>query len=183
MATFSGTSQATPLVSGAAAVYWSINSDATAQDIREDLISTCTRDKLKINLVVPSRFRDTSPNCLLRINSDYLQPQKPQSYQVFYTVSPMQLQSLIEEMERNSYVLTYIDRYQYNSSIHYSLIFKYMAAVEFQTLMFTKLGQLKDKSSDLLQSQYQLTLLYDEDSTKYIAVFQKTDLSYSHSLL
>jgi len=41
---FSGTSQATPLVSGAAAVYWSINSDATARDIRDDLISTCIRD-------------------------------------------------------------------------------------------------------------------------------------------
>ncbi|XP_065892021.1 uncharacterized protein [Dysidea avara] len=179
MATFSGTSQATPLVSGAAAIYWSINSDATAQDIRDDLISTCTRDKLRINQVVPLSFQDTSPNCLLHINPDYLQPQEPQPYQVFYSVSPTQLQNLIEEMGKTSYALTYIDRYQYNSSLHYSLIFKYMAEVEFQTLMFTKLGQLKDASSNLLQPQYQLTLLYDMDSTEYIAVFQKTDLLYS----
>ena len=179
VATFSGTSQATPLVSGAAAIYWSINSDATAQDIRDGLISTCTRDKLRINQAVPLSFQDTSPNCLLHINPDYLQPQEPQPYQVFYSVSPTQLQSLIEEMEKTSYALTYIDRYQYNSSLHYSLIFKYMAEVEFQTLMFTKLGQLKDTSSNLLQSQYQLTLLYDMDSTEYIAVFQKTDLLYS----
>jgi len=179
VATFSGTSQATPLVSGAAAVYWSINSDATAQDIRDDLISTCSRDKLRINQVVPSSFRDASPNCLLHIDSNYLQPQQPKPYQVFHSVSPPQLQSLIEEMEKTLYALTYIDRYQYNTSVHYSLIFKYMADVEFQTLLFAKQGQLKDKSSDLLRSQYQLTLLYDINATNYIAVFQKTDLSYS----
>ena len=177
VATFSGTSQATPIVSGAAAVYWSINSDATPQDIRDDLISTCTRDRLQMQ-VVPSSFRDTSPNCLLRIDPNYFQHKEPQPYQMFHSVPPSQLYSLIEEMEKSSYVLSYIDRYQYQSSVHYSLIFQYMTEVEFQTLMITTFKQLRKISSDLIQSQYQLTLLYDMNSTNYIAVFQKTHLSY-----
>jgi len=177
MATFSGTSQATPLVSGAAAIYWSINNDATAQDIKDNLISTCTKDKLKINQVVPSSYQDTSPNCLLHISTSYPQP-KP--YRVYYSVSYTELTNVIKEMENNLYALVYIHSHQVNSSYYYSMIFKYMADVNFKTLMFSKSKRLMDAFTTLKQEGYQLTLIYDIENIDHIAVFERTDVKYSH---
>ena len=176
VATFSGTSQATPIVSGAAAVYWSINSDATPQDIRDDLISTCTRDRLQMD-VVPSSFRDKSPNCLLRINKNYHQP-KP--YQVYYSVPSTEFHHVIAEMETNLYALIYIHSHQVNSSDHYSMIFKYMADVEFKTVTFTASRRLERVTAKYRPKGFQLTLIFAINTTEFIAVFQNTKVKYSN---
>ena len=65
----SGTSQATPLVSGTAAVYWNINRDATPLEIKDTITSTCTRNKLAISAAVPSNLADNPPNCLLFVDN------------------------------------------------------------------------------------------------------------------
>jgi len=173
--TYSGTSQATPLVSGAAAIYWNIKRDASPLDIKDTLTSTCTRDKLKINEAVPQDFRDQSPNCLLFIEND----NKP--YEVFHSVPSSEVETYIKDMESSSYALTYINNYQINSSVLYSLVFKYMADVEFITLMAVKLKQLRKSVEINGANGYQPTLIYNMmNSIEHIAVLEKTNFTYSH---
>ena len=71
VATFSGTSQAAPLVSGAATIYWSVNKTAIPLEVKDAIISNCTRDRLNIDAVVPPSFQGQSPNSLL-----YIYPQQ-----------------------------------------------------------------------------------------------------------
>jgi len=182
-ATFSGTSQATPLVSGAAAIYWNINKMATPLEIKDAIISTCTRDRLNIDEVVPPSFQGQSPNCLLNINPQQMfgqsSKQENNTYKVFSSVKSTNLQGLIADMENQSYALTYIHSHTINSSHHYSLVFKYMDDVEFQILMFAKVRQLREALTQFEASGYQLVLLYDMDTIDYTAVIQKTDSNYS----
>ncbi|XP_065895289.1 uncharacterized protein [Dysidea avara] len=183
VATFSGTSQATPLVSGAAAIYWSINKIAAPLEVKDAIISTCTRDKLNIDAVVPPSYQGQSPNCLLNINPHQMfgQSEKKENstHKVFTSVPSADLHSLIADMEYKSFALTYIHSHTSDSSYHYSLIFKYMADVEFQTLMFAKARQLRKAQTQFEASRYQLVLLYDMDTIDYIAVIQKTNISYT----
>jgi len=184
--TYSGTSQATPLVSGAAAIYWNIKINATPVEIKNIITSTCTRNKLKIKTAIPSSFADQSPNCLLhlenkatsiRAGSDIINP----PYHVFHSVSSSELKMYIKDMTNNSYALTYIHSHQINSSVHYSLIFRYMADVEFLTIVTSKRKQMKSEISDHQPNGYHLTLLYSSsDATDHIAVLEKTNLTYSH---
>jgi len=83
-------------------------------------------------------------------------------------------------MENNLYALVYIHSHQVNSTDHYSMIFKYMADVEFKTLMFASSKRLEDATAVFEPEGYQLTLIYDMDTIDFIAVFQKTDAKYSH---
>ena len=183
VATFSGTSQATPLVSGAAAIYWNVNKIATPLEVKDSIISTCTRDRLNIDAVVPPNFQGQSPNCLLNINPHQMfgqnEKKENSTHKVFTSVPSADLHSLIADMENKSFALTYIHSHTSDSSNHYNLIFKYMADVEFQTLMFAKVRQLRNALTQLEASGYQLVLLYDMDTIDYIAVIQKTDSSYS----
>ena len=183
VATFSGTSQATPLVSGAAAIYWSVNKMATPLEVKDSIISTCTQDRLNIDAVVPPNFQGQSPNCLLNINPHQMfgqnEKKENSTHKVFTSVPSADLHSLIADMENKSFALTYIHSHTSDSYYHYSLIFKYMADVEFQTLMFAKVRQLRNALTQLEASGYQLVLLYDMDTIDYIAVIQKTDSSYS----
>lgn len=180
VATSSGTSQATPLVSGAAAIYWSINTKASAMEIKDFILSTCTRDKLNINGAVPPNFKDQSPNCLLYIDPHHMvNSTERKLYQVFHSVPSTELRDHIVQMENQSYALTFIHNHQVNSTKSYSLIFKHMADVEFKTLMVAKASKLKAIVKDHKFSGYQVTLIYDMDSINYIAVLQKTDIKYS----
>ena len=179
VATYSGTSQATPLVSGAAAVYWSMNTKASVLEIRDVVISTCTRDRLNIDGVVPPDFEGQSPNCLLYIDPHHvLNSTEMKQYEVFHSIPSTELEDHIIEMENKSYALTFIHRHKVNSTNSYSLIFKHMPSVEFKTLMQAKLGKLKAIVNDHKFDGYQLTLIYDMDSVNYIAVLQKTDAKY-----
>ncbi|XP_065896049.1 extracellular serine proteinase-like [Dysidea avara] len=131
VATSSGTSQATPLVSGAAAIYWSVNKIATPLEVKDAIISTCTRDKLNIDAVVPPSYQGQSPNCLLNINPHQMFGQSGKkensTHKVFTSVPSADLHSLIADMENKSFALTYIHSHISDSYYHYSLIFKYMA--------------------------------------------------------
>jgi len=49
VAAFSSTSQGTPLVRGAAAIYWGVNRMAALLKTKDAIISTCTHDRLNID--------------------------------------------------------------------------------------------------------------------------------------
>ena len=178
----SGTSQATPIVSGAAAVYWNMNRTATSLDIKDKVISTCTHNQLRISAVVPSSFADQTSNCLLFINNTLISEHKDNlPYYVFHSVPSSEVETYIQDMKESSYALTYIGSHLMNSSVHYSLIFKYMADVEFVTIMLTRLKELKNEVASYEADGYQLTLIYTMmNSIDHIAVLEKTDLVYSH---
>ena len=178
---FSGTSQASPQVSGAAAVYWSINTMASVQEIKDIIISTCTRDRLNIDGDVPPAFRGLSPNCLLHIDPNHtiIKPNDMKTYEVLHSVPSMHLRDNIIQMENKSYALIFINRHQLNSKLYYSLIFKHMPRADFKTLMVAKLSALKATVNDHKFDGYQLTLIHDMDSINYIAVLQRTDIKYT----
>ena len=171
----SGTSQATPLVSGAAAIYWNMNRNATPLEIKNKIISTCTHDRLDINADVEPSFADQTPNCLLFIDN-------PVSIRkIFHSVPLSMVETYIKNQEKNSYALTYIDSYITNSLTQYNLIFKYMADKEFVTIMSPRLRQIQRSIASYEEDGYQLTLIYNMmNSIDYIAVLEKTNLTHSH---
>ena len=167
-------------MSGVAAIYWSANTEASPLEIKDVVLSTCTRDRLNIDGVVPPSFQGQSPNCLLYVDPHrIIDPPEMELYKVFHSVLAAKLEDLIVQMDNKSYALTFIHRHKINSTSSYSLIFKYMDSVEFKTLMLAKLRKLKSIVNDHKFDGYQLTLIYDMDSVNYIAVLQKTDIKYS----
>ena len=180
----SGTSQATPLVSGTAAIYWNINRDSTALQIKNTIISTCTHNKLKIHAAVPSSYADESPNCLLHIEnkmiSTYAGSDTSSPYQVFHSVPSSQVAAYVEHMKNNSYALTYINHHMISSTVYYSLVFKYMADREFIIILTPRLKEMKNDISSNEQNGFQLTLMYNSVNVDHIAVLQKTNLTYFH---
>ena len=184
VATRSGTSQATPIVSGAAAVYWNMNRTATPLEIKDTIISTCTRDKLRINGVVPSSFQDQTPNCLLFIDNQVATTHIDMDnlpYQIIHSVPSSMVETYIKTQEINSYALTYIDSYSINSVTQYNLIFKYMADIDFITIMSPRLRQIRKSVDSYEADGYQLTLIYTMmNANDHIAVLKKTNLAYSH---
>jgi len=67
VATFSGTSGAAPLVSGAAAIYWNHFRWAEPRQIKNVIILSCTRNRLNFNDIWSHYQRYQTPNCLLFI--------------------------------------------------------------------------------------------------------------------
>ena len=184
VATMSGTSQASPIVSGAAAVYWNMNRSATPLEVKDMIISTCTRDKLRINAVVPGSFQDQTPNCLLFIDNQITSTHLDMDtlpYQVFHSVPSSMVESYIKTQENNSYALTYIDSFSVNSSTQYNLVFKYMVDIEFTTIMSPRLRQIRRSVASYEADGYQLTLIFNMmNSIDHIVVLEKTDLVHSH---
>ena len=180
--TLSGTSQASPIVSGAAAVYWNMNRTVTPLEIKDTITSTCSRDHLKISIAVPSSFVDQTSNCLLFITSTLATEHKDNlPYYVFHSVPSTQVETHIQSMKESSYALAYIGSHLVNHSVHYSLIFKYMADVEFVTIILSRLKKLKNEVASYEAEGYQLTLIYNMmNSIDHIAVLEKTDVVYSH---
>ena len=184
VATMSGTSQATPIVSGAAAVYWNMNRTAAPLEIKDMIISTCTRDKLRINVVVPSSFQDQTTNCLLFIDNQVTSTRVDIDnlpHQVFHSVPSSMVETYIKAQENNSYALAYIDSYSINSVTQYNLIFKYMADVEFITILSPRLRQIRKSVDSYEADGYQLTLIYTMmNANDHIAVLEKSNLTHSH---
>ena len=184
VATRSGTSQATPIVSGAAAIYWNINRFATPLEIKDMIISTCTHDKLRISGVVPGSFQDQTPNCLLFIDNQVTPTHVDMDnlpYQIFHSIQSSMVETYIKTQENNSYALTYIDSYSINSVTQYNLIFKYMADVEFITIMSPRLRKIRKSVDSYEADGYQLTLIYTMmNANDHIAVLKKTNLVHSH---
>ena len=180
--TMSGTSQASPIVSGAAAVYWNMNKTATPLDIKDMITSTCTRNHLRISAAVPSSFADKTPNCLLHITvvSTHASIDDNLPYHVFHSVSSTEVVTHIKRMENNYYALNYIHRHSINSIVYYSLIFKYMADKKFMTILTPRQKEMKDEIDIHELNGYQVTLLYNSRNSEHVAVLEKTDLSYSH---
>ena len=180
--TLSGTSQATPLVSGTAAVYWNINRNATSLQIKDTITSTCTRNKLRISAAVPSSFADLSPNCLLHMENTHTGRGNNSLvlYHVFHSIPSSNVAVLIRQMENKSYALTYIHSHIIDSIVYYSLIFKYMADEEFMILLSPKQKELRNETDSHEKNGYQLTLMYISDDIDHVAVLEKTSLTYSH---
>ena len=60
----SGTSMATPIVSGAAAIIWTANMSLTQAEVKEKLLAQSTKDVLDFSQLAPSQCRVT-PNRLV----------------------------------------------------------------------------------------------------------------------
>ena len=180
--TFSGTSQATPLVSGTAAVYWNINRDATPLEIKDTITSTCTRSRLAISAAVPSNFVDSTPNCLLFVDNGPMSVDEVTlPYFVLHSVPSSEVEDYIIGMEESFYTLTYINSHSINSTVHYSMIFKYNPDVEFVTIMFERLKELKHTIAGYEADGYQLTLIYNMmHSIDHIAVLEKINHIHIH---
>ena len=177
----SGTSQATPIVSGAAAVYWNMNSTATPLEVKDTITSTCTHNQLRISAAVPSSFADQSPNCLLYMAaSTHSDSDNNSLFYIYHSVPSSEVIYYIEDMENSSYALTYIHNHQINSAVHYSLIFRYMPNIDFLTLFSPRQRLMKAEVDNKEQNGYQVTLLFNSRDINYIAVLEKTNLSYSH---
>jgi len=69
--TYHGTSQATPLVSGAAAIYWNNNRGATPQQLKNDIIFSCTFFRLNLDEIESFILRLQTPNCLLNVHPTF----------------------------------------------------------------------------------------------------------------
>ena len=65
---FTGTSMATPLVSGAVAILLQQQSSLTPAEIKRKLTDMCCRNILDFTDLLPS-LRSTTPNCLLNVNA------------------------------------------------------------------------------------------------------------------
>ena len=153
---------------------------ASVLEIKDIVISTCIRDRLNIDGDVPPDFQGQSPNCLLHIDPHHtLNSTEMKVYEVFHSVPSAHLRDRIVQMEKESYALIFIHRHQFNSTLHYSLIFKHMPSADFKTLMLAKLSNLKAVVNDHKFNGYQLTLIHDMDTINYIAVLQRTDIKYS----
>ena len=180
--TMSGTSQASPIVSGAAAVYWNMNKTATPLEIKDTITSTCTRNHLRISTAVPSAFADQSPNCLLHMEflSTPLDSDNNSLYYIYHSVPSSDVVYYIEDMENRSYALTFIHNHQINSAIHYSLIFKYRPSIDFLTLFSPRQRKMRTEVDNKELNGYQVTFLYNSHDIDFVAVLEKTNLGYSH---
>ena len=164
-----------------------MNKTATPLDIKNMIISSCTRDHLNINGIVPASFADQTPNCLLFIDTPANQETSTHvdmdnvTYHVFYSIPSSMVEALIKTQENSSYALTYIDSYSVNSVTRYTLIFKYMPDVEFITIMSSKLTQIRRFVASYEAEGYQLTVMhYKMNSVDHIVVLEKTNLTHSH---
>ena len=102
-------------------------------------------------------------------------------YFVLHSVPLSEVEDYIIGMEESFYTLTYISSHSVNSSIHYSMIFKYNPGVEFVTIMFARLKELKRTIASYEADGYQLTLIYNMmNSIEHIAVLEKITHIHSH---
>ena len=175
-ATYDGTSQAAPIVSGAAAIYWNMLSDnVNATQVKEVLLDSCTKGKLDIAGFVPSPYAQQTTNCFLFIKSP---PQK-----VFYDVKIEDVETLIETMEKQSYAMSYIQSYSnVNSSIRFTIIFNDMGNKKFKTVAFIQEKEVKHIEETVRPKGFQITFIYSvkvHSVGRYIVVFSKTKHNYN----
>ena len=144
------------------------------------ITSTCSRDHLRINGAVPTSFADQTSNCLLHMMSTRASSDDNLPYYVFHSLPSTEVVTHIKRMENNSYILTYIHHHTINSTIYYSLIFKYMADEKFITILTSRQKEMKDEIDVHKLNGYQVTLLYNSRDSGHVAVLEKTHLIYSY---
>jgi len=67
-AIYDGTSQATPIVSGAAAIYWNLNRGAGLQQLKNSVIYSGTVNRINFNEIPSQELRRQTPNCFLFVD-------------------------------------------------------------------------------------------------------------------
>lgn len=157
-----GTSQATPLVSGAAAVYWNTLSDnANASDVKNTLLSTCSKGQLNIAASVPSPFNKQTINCLLYIQNKPPRIPSP-SQKVYHNVSFDEIETVIKEMEQQKYALSYAQNYRSSAnSTQYSFIFTNMKNKKFKTHVFVSAKSVKEIKDQLRPKGFKIIFIHD----------------------
>ena len=179
-ATLDGTSQATPLVSGAAAVYWNmLPGNPDASEVKNALLNTCSRGRLNIAASVPSPFNQNTINCLLHIQ-DIRQP----AQKVYHSVSFDEMETLIEEMEQQNYALSYLQNYLNSASnTQYSLIFTNMKRKRFRTFVLTTEINLREIEAQLSPKEFKIIFIHNlvvNNITRFVVVFaKKTKYEYT----
>ena len=174
-ATYDGTSQATPLVSGAAAIYWNMLPDsANATQVKDVLLNSCNKRKLDITGFVPPSFVQQTTNCLLYIKSP---PQR-----VFYDIKVEDVEKLIETMKAQKYAMSYVQSYSnVDNDIQFTIIFNKMGNQKFKTVAFISENDIKLIDDEVRPKGFQITFIYNiklNAPSKFIVVFTKTKHTY-----
>ena len=182
-ATLDGTSQATPLVSGAAAVYWNmLPGDPGASEVKNALLNTCSRGRLNIAASVPSPFNQNTINCLLHIQNIRQPAQK-----VYHNVSFDEIELLIEEMEQQNYALSYLQNHLNSANnTQYSLIFTNMKRKRFRTLVLITEINLREIEEQLSPKEFKIIFIHNlvvNNTARFVVVFaKKTKYEYTAKL-
>ena len=182
-AVLDGTSQATPLVSGAAAVYWNTLSDsADAGEVKDTLLSTCSKGQLNIAASVPSPFNQQTTNCLLHLQNT------PPLQKVHHNVNFDEIETVINEMEQQNYALSYAQNYQSSAnSTRYSFVFTNMKNKKFRTLTFITEKNVKEVEDQLGPKGFKIIFIHDLTLTnglkRFVVVLaRKTKYEYTAKL-
>ena len=176
-ATLDGTSQATPLVSGAAAVYWNMLPDnADANQVKKTILNTCSKGKLKIAKSVPSSFIQQTKNCLLHIQST--PPPPPSKQKIYHDVNLDKIEMLITEMEQQNYAVSFMQNYRSSAnSTHYSFIFTHTKKKKFQTFIFIAKKKVQEIRDQLSPKGFEVTFIHDLQFNKlnrFVVVLTKS---------
>jgi len=178
-ATYDGTSQAAPIVSGAAAIYWNMLSDsANATHVKDILLNSCNKGKLDIAGFVPRSLVQQTTNCLLYIKSP---PQR-----VVYDIKLKDVEKLIETMEEQRYAMSYMQSYgEVDIDIRFTIIFNNMGNKKFKTVAFISEKDIKLIDDIVRPKGFQLTFIYNiklKTPSKFIVVFTKTKHNYNANI-
>ena len=182
-ATLDGTSQATPLVSGAAAVYWNtLSGNAVASQVKNILLSTCSKGQLNIAASVPSPFNQQTTNCLL-----YIQNAPSPSQKIYHKVNIDEAETLIKEMEQQNYALSYSQNYLTSANTsQYSFIFTQMKNKKFRTLVFVTERDLKETEDKLSPKGFKIIFIHDLNTVnnlkRFVVVLAKRKYDFTAKL-
>ena len=170
-ATLDGTSQATPLVSGAAAVYWNMLPDnADANQVKKTILNTCSKGKLKITESVPQSFIQQTKNCLLHIQTinpskiilPSTSPPTPPEQKIYHDVNLDEIEKLITDMEQQNYAVSFMQNYRSSAnSTHYNFIFTHMKKKKFQTFIFIAKKKVQEIRDQLSPKGFEVTFIHD----------------------
>ena len=163
-------------------MYWNmLPGNPDASNVKDALLRTCSRGQLNIAASVPSSYSEKTINCLLHIQSIRQPVQK-----VYQNVSVDAIETLIEEMGRQNYALSYLQNYFSSSgSIQNNLIFTSMKR-RHKTFVFVTETKLKDIKEKLSLKEFKITFIHGlvlNNITRFVVVFvKKTEFEYTTKL-
>jgi len=179
---YDGTSQAAPLVSGAAAVYWNVLPGVNATAVKEFLLDTCVKEKLNFALFMPFAMVKQTKNCLLHLitTTTSRSIDETKTFQrVFHDVESKDAEKLIKEMAQERYTLSYLKHYKTQDKvILFDIIFNFVGDQKFTTVIFKLEKEMEMIDDKMRQLGFHISFVYDlkiNNKLNYFVVFKQSD--------